>query len=60
MIDYLGALRCNGCRKKLGANLNGQVEIVCPKCNRFNKFDTSELKFYTLTAEGEVVTVAKI
>ena len=31
-------LRCDGCGKKLGENLQGQVEIVCPRCKRYNKF----------------------
>ncbi len=38
MIDKNDNLRCDGCGKKLGANLQGQVEIVCPRCKRYNKY----------------------
>ena len=38
MIDSSGNLRCDGCGKRLGDNLLGSVEIVCPRCHRFNKF----------------------
>ena len=31
-------LRCQGCGKKLGEKLEGRVEIVCPRCKRFNVF----------------------
>ncbi len=42
MIDENGNLRCDGCRKKLGGNLQGRVEIVCPRCKRFNVFEMAE------------------
>ncbi len=32
------SLRCKQCGKKLGANLKGEVEIVCPRCGHFNHF----------------------
>lgn len=32
-------LRCKKCKKKLGADLNGKVSIVCPKCGVYNTFD---------------------
>lgn len=38
MIDKFNNLRCDGCGKKLGDNLQGSVELVCPRCHRFNKF----------------------
>lgn len=31
-------LRCKQCGKKLAANLEGKIEIVCPKCHHFNSF----------------------
>ena len=31
-------LRCKNCNKKLGENLDGVVEIVCPRCGHFNSF----------------------
>jgi len=40
MIDKQGNLKCDGCGKKLGENLKGRIEIVCPRCKRFNVFDT--------------------
>ena len=40
MIDKSGNVRCDGCGKKLGENLNGYLEVVCPRCKRFNVFDT--------------------
>lgn len=41
MIDYKDYLRCDGCKKKLGEELTGRVAIVCPRCKRFNVFDTN-------------------
>ena len=38
MIDKDKNIRCDGCGKKLGENLQGRVEIVCPRCKRYNKF----------------------
>ena len=35
-------LRCKNCHKKLGANLKGKVEIVCPRCGVFNTFDADQ------------------
>ena len=35
-------LRCEGCKKKLGEDLTGRVVIVCPRCKRFNVFDTNK------------------
>ncbi len=41
-------LRCEKCGKKLGADLEGIVKIVCPKCKHYNCFIqrqlTAELK----------------
>ncbi len=50
MIDSNGNLRCDGygCNKKLGMHLQGRVEIPCPRCKRFNIFDTDKSKYYTL------------
>lgn len=42
MIDKNNNLKCDGCAKKLGENLVGTVEIVCPRCKRFNKFDSKK------------------
>ena len=42
MIDKDSALRCNGCNKKLGEELTGRVAIVCPRCKKFNIFNTSK------------------
>ena len=42
MIDKDLALRCDGCKKKLGEELTGRVAIVCPRCKRYNVFDTNE------------------
>ncbi|KKN76906.1 hypothetical protein LCGC14_0365570 [marine sediment metagenome] len=33
-------VRCKKCNKKLGAELDGQINIVCPKCSTYNTFDT--------------------
>jgi len=41
MIDK--ELRCGGCKKKLGEELIGRVAIVCPRCKRYNVFDTNTL-----------------
>jgi len=43
MIDQNGGLRCDGCGKKLGENLQGKIEIVCPRCHLFNKFDAKPI-----------------
>ncbi len=37
MIDEL---RCDGCGKKLGENLQGRLEVVCPRCHRYSVYDT--------------------
>lgn len=33
-------LRCSGCGKQLALKLEGRLEIYCPRCKRFNIFDT--------------------
>jgi phage FluMu protein Com len=38
MIDSNGNLRCDNCGKKLGENLEGRIEIVCPRCHYYNVF----------------------
>lgn len=38
MIDKYGHLRCDGCGKLLALRLEGDLEIVCPRCKRFNHF----------------------
>ena len=43
MIDKDQNLRCDGCNKKLGLHLQGYVEMVCPRCKKFNIFDTNKL-----------------
>jgi len=45
LIDKENNLRCDGCGKVLGRNLNGRVEIVCNRstCKRYNVFDTDRL-----------------
>ena len=42
MIDKDLSLRCDGCKKKLGQELTGRVAIVCPRCKRYNIFDTNK------------------
>jgi len=32
-------VRCLQCGKKLGENLEGKIEIVCPRCGHYNKFN---------------------
>lgn len=34
----MNELKCSKCGKKLGANLKGEVEVVCPRCKTYNKF----------------------
>mgnify|MGYP001614090129 FL=1 len=41
MIAENGDLRCDQCGKKLGEHLEGTIEIVCPRCKRFNVFVTT-------------------
>jgi len=43
VIDKDQNLRCDGCNKKLGLHLQGYVEMVCPRCKKFNIFDTNKL-----------------
>jgi len=31
-------IRCKGCNKKLGEDLEGEVRIVCPRCHFHNVF----------------------
>ena len=51
MIDSDGSLRCDGCGKKLGLRVEGRVEIYCPRCKRFNIFNsTPEYKSHKLLA----------
>lgn len=64
MIDENNHLRCDNCKKKLGEELTGRVAIVCPRCKRFNTFDTDKLpKVYSshkvlgLTRLNEVGTI---
>jgi len=38
---------CKNCGKKLGENLEGRIEIVCPRCGVFNKF-ISEYSSYKI------------
>lgn len=58
MIDAQGYLRCNGCGKKLGFNLEGQVEVICPRCKMPNVFSTKYVykshKLVTLKNESVV------
>ncbi len=34
----IAELRCGNCNKKLGENLDGRIEIVCPRCKQYNVF----------------------
>jgi phage FluMu protein Com len=45
LIDGNGNLRCANCGKILGRNLEGRIEIVCPRssCHRYNVFQVSTL-----------------
>lgn len=36
-------LRCRQCGKKLGENLKGHLEVVCPRCKRFNVFNNGKI-----------------
>ena len=47
MIGSDNFLRCDdpNCRKKLAFNLQGRVEIPCPRCKRHNIFDTNRLPY---------------
>ena len=53
----MNELRCGKCGKKLATNLDGSVEIVCPKsnCHTYNKFNSADtvsmtaIKFFTIT-----------
>ena len=44
MVPVMKELRCGGCNKKLGGDLEGRVTIVCPrsKCKRYNVFDSQK------------------
>jgi len=42
MINSKGELRCDKCGKKLAVNLEGRVEVVCPRCRHFNIFETDK------------------
>ena len=54
MIDKDGSLRCDGCGKKLGLRVEGRVELVCPRCKRYNKFEsTPEYKSHKLLTLGK-------
>ena len=33
-------IRCYNCRKLLGKNLNGNIEIKCNGCKEYNKFES--------------------
>jgi len=50
MINKFGELRCDNCSKKLGFNLEGRVEIVCPKCKYYNIFEKKNYSNHKLTA----------
>ncbi len=32
-------VRCKKCNKLLGRNLDGRIEIVCPRCSTFNAIE---------------------
>ena len=36
----MNELRCKKCGKKLGADLIGEVAIVCPRCGVYNSFES--------------------
>lgn len=50
MIDEDKNLICDGCEKKLGLRLQGYVEIPCPRCKRFNIFDSRKLSYTSHSA----------
>jgi len=37
-IPIYKEVRCKKCNRKLAENLNGTVEIVCPRCGHFNNY----------------------
>lgn len=41
MITKKDELRCDNCGKKLGENLQGHLEVVCPRCKHYLVFDSS-------------------
>jgi len=44
----IAELRCGNCNKKLGENLRGKVDIVCPRCKRYNVFTSNEYQSHKL------------
>jgi phage FluMu protein Com len=35
-------IRCKKCNKLLGKQLEGSVDVVCPRCGVFNHFDSKK------------------
>ena len=56
MITQNGDLRCDGCGKKLGEHLEGKIEIVCPRCKRYNLFDANAIKKYDTVKDSAYST----
>lgn len=44
----IAELRCGNCNKKLGENLQGRVDIVCPRCKRLNVFVSHNYRSHKL------------
>ena len=49
----IAELRCGGCKKKLGENLQGRVDIVCPRCKRYNVFISNYQSHKLITLENK-------
>ena len=54
MIEIDGSLRCDGCGKKLGSELKGEVKIVCPRCKRYNVFRILPLTRLTTRTDYDI------
>lgn len=44
----IAELRCGNCDKKLGENLQGRVDIVCPRCKHYNVFISHDYQSHKL------------
>ena len=51
----IAELRCGGCNKKLGENLEGRVEIVCSRCRQYTVFVSEYQSHKVITLEKQSV-----
>ena len=47
-------VRCSNCGKKLAENLDGKVEIVCPRCHMFQKYECKYQKEIKVVDKAEI------